>query len=215
MEKTKIIIVRHGESLGNAKRIMLGHTNLDLSEHGYKQARATAEFLKNEKIDHVYSSDLLRAYNTALPHAEMRGLPVCCDKGLRELAIGDWEGHSVEDIKERYGDMFEKEWHRKFGEFCFPGGEAVMDGGNRFLRTVTKIATRHRGKTVLIAAHAAVIRAFWAIISGVDPRDIVDKVPFPSNASFSVASFDGDAITPIEYSCDEHLIEVGITYVKV
>lgn len=72
--QTKVILVRHGQSLGNAKRVLLGHTDLDLSELGYRQAEATAEALKDEKIDVVYSSDLKRAMSTAVPHARMRGM---------------------------------------------------------------------------------------------------------------------------------------------
>ena len=62
MEKrTKIIIVRHGQSIGNATKTVLGHTDLDLSDLGYKQAEVTANELKNEKIDLIVSSDLKRA----------------------------------------------------------------------------------------------------------------------------------------------------------
>ena len=50
MKKTKIILVRHGESLGNATGRYLGHTNLGLSEVGTQQAEVTAQYLKNEKI---------------------------------------------------------------------------------------------------------------------------------------------------------------------
>ena len=48
--KTKVIIIRHGQSLGNAKRVLLGHSDLDLSELGFEQAEATALALKDEKI---------------------------------------------------------------------------------------------------------------------------------------------------------------------
>ena len=213
MKKTTIYVVRHGESIGNAKRIFLGHSNLDLSEHGYKQANATAEQLKNVKFDAIYSSDLLRAYNTALPHAKMRGLEIVTDCGLRELYVGDWEGKSVEQILETSYHAFKEDWHGNFGLFRFPNGEAVMDGGKRFHSTVMKLAKKHPGETIIIFAHAAVIRAFWSIISGIAPEDIVEKLPFPTNASYSIAELSGDVITPVEYSCDEHLKEIGITYV--
>ena len=67
--KTKIYFIRHGESLGNAARKILGHTDLDLSELGYRQAFATAEHLKDIHIDVIYSSDLMRAMHTAEPNA--------------------------------------------------------------------------------------------------------------------------------------------------
>ena len=68
--QTKVVIIRHGQSIANAQGICLGHTDWDLTDLGREQARIAAEHLKNEKIDAIYSSDLIRAYNTALPHAE-------------------------------------------------------------------------------------------------------------------------------------------------
>ena len=55
---TRIIIERHGQSIGNAERIYLGITDLGLTDEGVEQAKITAEALKDEKIDVIYSSDL-------------------------------------------------------------------------------------------------------------------------------------------------------------
>lgn len=214
--QTKIIIIRHGQSIGNANGIILGHTDLDLSEHGYKQANATAEHLKTEKIDKIYSSDLKRAVNTALPNAKMRNLEVICSKNLREMYVGEWENAKTEDIVAKWGrEVYEDQWFGGFGTFRFPGGESTVEGGIRFYNEVKKIAAENVGKTILIAAHAAVIRAFWAKISHILPENIVKELPFPTNASYSVALYDGNEIIPQEYSIDHHLTELGITRVKM
>ena len=214
--QTKIIVIRHGESLGNKDRIILGHTDLDLSELGYLQAKRTAEELKTEKIDKIYSSDLKRAYNTAYQNAKIRNLNVITDKLLREIYVGDWEGLPVTEIIEKWGrEAFEDQWHGHFGTFTFPGGEFIQDGGRRFYNRVLEIAKQNIGKTMIITAHAAVIRAFWAIISDISWENIVSVLPFPTNASYSICHFDGKNIIPDIYSYDDHLIEVGITRVKV
>ena len=83
--ETVIYLVRHGQSQGNAKREFLGHTDKDLSELGYLQAARTAEFLAYERIDAVYSSSLIRAHNTSLPHAKMRNMPVIDSDELKEI----------------------------------------------------------------------------------------------------------------------------------
>ncbi|MBO5206808.1 MAG: histidine phosphatase family protein [Clostridia bacterium] len=212
--KTKLIFVRHGESLGNAVRVMLGHTDLDLSEKGYMQAAATAEALADEKIDYVYSSDLLRAMNTARPHAERRNITVIPSRELREVDIGEWEGRSVEEIIASSGEVFERDWHLGFGTFTFPGGEAVARAGERFMSEVERIAERHAGSTVLIAAHAAVIRSFWARAVGIAPEKIVGTLEFPSNASYSVMEYVEGSFTPVSYSNDAHLLNIGITKVN-
>ena len=58
METTKIYFIRHGESQANAQNVFIGHTDLDLTEKGHKQAQKTAEFLKDVSVDKIYSSDL-------------------------------------------------------------------------------------------------------------------------------------------------------------
>lgn len=215
MKKTKLIIERHGESIGNKTKYLLGHTDLDMSELGYLQAAATAKHLAGERIDAIYSSDLIRAYNTAKPHAEQRGLEVVCDEGLREVRLGDWEGRHISYVLERYGDLYSDYKEKTFGVFTYPGGgENVAEAGRRLHDTVLEIARANEGKTVLIATHAAVLRSFYAQISGISPEDIAQKLPFATNASYSIVEYDGERLVPRAYSCDEHLCEVGITKVN-
>ena len=213
-EKTKIYIVRHGESLGNAQNLILGHTDKDLTPLGYRQAQATADFLATEKIDVVYSSDLMRAMHTAQPHAQIRGYEVIARRGLRELHTGEWEDMHVSECIEKYGDMFLKDWRAGFGTFVMPGGEGVMEAGRRFYSALEEIAVAEQGRVVLVASHAGVIRAFWSIISGVAPEDVAERIPFPSNASYSIVEYESGVFTPVAFSCDEHLADVGITKIK-
>ena len=139
--KTEIIIVRHGESLGNINRIMLGNTDLDMSLRGYKQAEACADFLAEETIDAIYSSDLIRAYNTAKPHAERHGLEIIKDERLREMHVGAWENRPFVEIAEEYPEMH-REWRETYATIVFPGGESVAEAGKRFWAAVVDIAEK-------------------------------------------------------------------------
>ncbi len=216
VNKTKIILVRHGQSIGNMTRTFLGHTDLDLSELGYRQAEATANRLKEEKIDKIYSSDLKRAMNTAIPHAKIRNIEVVPDKLLREAYAGLWEGMLVDDIINKWGsEFFTNEWKNNFGCFTFPGGESVFEAGKRFFNEIIKILGENIGKTILISAHAAVIRSFWGIICGVEFDMLATKIPFATNASYSICYFENGKIIPFEYSIDAHLADVGITKVNL
>ncbi len=213
---TKIILVRHGQSIGNLTRTFLGHTDLDLSELGYKQAEATANHLKSEKIDKIYSSDLKRAYNTALFHAKLRNLEVISSEKLREAYAGDWENNNVDYLIEHWGrELFEKQWKASFGTFTFPGGENVRAAGERFYEEIVRICNDNPDKTILVAAHAAVIRSFCGIISGISFDRLADEIAFPTNASYSILSFENGNFTPLEYSNDAHLSEVGVTKVNL
>ena len=209
--KTSIILVRHGQSLGNANNLLLGHTDADLSELGYKQANKTAEFLKDWHIDTVYSSDLIRAAHTAEPNARLRGLKVTTSKQLREIFLGEWENITAFDAINNYGDMYEKEWLGKFGTFTMPGGENTMCAAKRFYDEMERICKENEGKTILVAAHAAVIRAFWGLICDIEPEKIGETVAFPTNASYSLLEYDGGIFNTLKYSCDDHLQDVGVT----
>lgn len=206
--KTTILMVRHGESLGNANREFLGHTNKDLSPLGYKQAQRTAESLSEFNIDAVYASDLIRAHNTALPHAILRGMDVVDSVELREIYAGLWEGERVEDIIEKYPSQFLDEWRAEFGICRIPGGESVPELAERIYKEVYRIASENINKTVLIGSHAAAIRAFFGRISGILPQKLADTIPFPTNASVSVVNFDGERLLPGIYSYDEHLSDL-------
>ena len=146
----------------------------------------------------------------------MRDLEVITSKNLREVYLGSWEGQTIDNIIAKWGrEAVERDWLGNFGCFTFPDGEAIMDAGKRFYDEIYRISSENAGKTVLVAAHAAVIRAFWSIISDIAPEDIVDKLPFASNASYSICYYENGKIIPSEYSIDEHLSEVGITKVKL
>ena len=206
---TKIIIIRHGESLGNLHQIMLGHTDIDLAPRGYLQAEAAAEYLKDEKIDAIYSSDLIRARHTAEPHAKLRGLDVITSRNLRECYVGDWENVPLDEIVEKWPDLFFEGWRKSFGTFRIPGGESVQEAAARFEAEVIRIAKDNIGKTVLIAAHAAVIRGFWGKITKTPPENLATTYLYPTNASCSFVWYNGDELVPLEYSVDEHLSEIG------
>ena len=205
MKKTKLIFVRHGESLANAQKIYLGHLDWDLSDLGKSQAMATAYFLANEPISVIYSSDLIRAYNTALPHSKIHKLPIIKSRELREIFLGDWEGASLSYLEENYHDEFVYGWRAGFGEFTPPNGEAVQSVARRIYNEALRIAKKHIGETVLITTHAAAIRSFWGLLMKCASSELAEKIKFPSNASFSTVYFDGEELLPGEYSCDEHI----------
>lgn len=206
MNKTKLVFVRHGQSIGNAQHVLLGHTNLDLSELGYRQAEIAARAFLNEKVDAIYASDLKRAYNTALAHAKLRGMTVIPDEGFREIYLGAWEGASTAEFRENKNPLFEDFCYR-FGYFAPPNGEGVWELSERIFAAAKRVADENPGKTLLIGTHAAAIRMFFAKILGYGSEEVSNYLPFPTNASFSVCEYDGERFVPIEFSRDEHIID--------
>ncbi len=215
MSKTEILFLRHGESLGNSLKIMTGQTDVDLSDRGYLQAEAAAEFLLEQGIDVIYSSDLKRAYNTALAVSRVLGLPIIKSEGLREIFIGEFEGIKMEELSAEVGESFGRYWTSDFGIYSFPGGETTLEAGERFYRNVEEIAKAEEGRRVLIAAHAGVIRSFWGIISGLSRAELGSALPFASNASVSRVVYKDGLFVPVAYSENEHVKKIGfIDYSK-
>lgn len=200
---TKIILERHGQSLGNANRIFLGHTDLSLTEEGKEQARITAEHLKAEQIDAIYSSDLKRAYETALPHAELHGLEITKLPELRELFVGSWEGMAVAELRDKYYEQFMI--RRSYRDFVYPNGEATQNAAERIKRALTRIAEANPFRTVLAVSHAAAIRAFWYDICGYADEDMATRVKLMPNASYAVLIYENGKFTPQEYGVCDHL----------
>ncbi len=203
--KTKIILQRHAESVANTLHIYAGHSDYELSALGHRQAKCAADALASERVDKIYSSDLSRTKQTAEPHAALRGIEIAFKSELREMFLGEWDGMEVNHLRESYPYEAVYLWNNFFGLVRAPGGESAPSAAERFFAEVKKIAEENCGKTVLIVAHAAVIRLFWGKMLGFGPEEIGRNVPFPANASFSTLEYGDGDFTPIEYSNAEHL----------
>lgn len=203
---TTIYLIRHGQSLGNAARVYLGHTDLDLSKLGFLQAKETAAKLSSVPFSAIYSSDLKRAMHTAEPHAKMRGMEVIPSSSLREMHVGEWEGARIDDLQ--LDERFTKGWRENFGNFTMPGGESVEGAANRIYEALLDIAKKHDGETIAAVFHAGAMRAFWCKALGIPKEEWAARVPFPTNASYSVIECENGAFRTVCYSCDEHLTSV-------
>jgi len=203
MNKTKLILIRHGQSIGNLNRVYLGHTDWDLTELGYKQAELVCEYLKDEKIDIIYSSDLIRAYNTVLPLAKQRNMEIIKDEKLREIYAGEWEGKHYEELVTVYAKEYEI-WKTDIGNAGCTGGETVLELQNRIYNEILKIAKENEGKTILIGTHATPIRTLNATINNVK-KDEMCNIPWATNASVTVLEYVEGKLKMLQYGDDAFL----------
>jgi probable phosphoglycerate mutase len=162
---TTILLARHGETDWNSERRWQGHADRPLNDVGREQARELAESLATRAIDVVYSSDLIRAHETALIVGARLGLPVEIDTGLREVDVGDWAGRLLTEIEAADPDGFRR-WQQ--GHKAWNGGESYEEMGERVVAAVLRLAARHPGQTVLIVSHGGSIRACRATAAGLD-----------------------------------------------
>ena len=201
---TRLIITRHGQSIANAECRFAGHSDFDLSPVGHAQAALAAEYIsKNFKIDRIYSSDLLRAYNTALPTAKALGLDVIKTQELREIYVGKWEGHTTDEIAELYPVDFGI-WKNDYANCRCTGGESTKEVYRRAIEAVSRLAEAHDGETLLLSTHATIVRALCAYSQGLDDSR-VGEIPFTHNASINLFTYENGRLLPERLDIVEHL----------
>lgn len=200
---TKLILIRHGQSIGNLHRRFLGHTDLDLSEDGYKQAELVNEYFKNIHIDCIYSSDLKRAYNTVLPISKEKNIPITTSENLREIYAGDWEDNTIEYLDSNYSEDYSV-WKNNIGFAKCTNGEDTQNLQNRVYNELKKICDLNSGKTICVGTHATPIRVFAAKCANKAREDIKD-IPWVVNAAISVFEYEDGEFRNISYNYTEHL----------
>ena len=200
---TTLIFVRHGQSESNLACRFTGQGNACLTPLGIEQAERTARYLKDEHIDAIYSSDLLRSMQTAEPTARMHGLEIIPDPALREIDAGEWEGQLYEDLRTNDAQAFER-WFRDTGHARPTGGESTAELAERVNAEVERIVRAHRGQCVAIFTHATPIRAMGCRWFG-NPIEKMADTPWAPNASVSVIEYaDSGEIHIVKYGYDAH-----------
>ncbi len=156
--KTRLLLVRHGQSTWNAARRWQGHADPPLSELGREQARATAATLAVERIDALFTSDLRRAVETAHIVGSHHGLEPVVDVRLRELDIGCWNGLRRDEIEARWPEELAA---FDAGDRDAPAGgaESLRDLEVRIHAALDDLAERHRGRRLIVVAHGGVLAA--------------------------------------------------------
>lgn len=145
---TTLLLARHGETDWNRELRIQGSSDIALNELGRDQARALAGELAAVELDAIYTSDLVRARETAEAVAAAHGLDVRVDPRLRERSFGSWEGLTREDIAE-------------FPEGSRHDGESDDEVRARVLAAIEDIAAEHPGRQVLVVSHGGALNTLW------------------------------------------------------
>ena len=165
-----LTLIRHGETEWNSEGKVQGSVDVPLSAEGLRQAAELAERLRGEGegFDLLYSSDLVRAAETARILAGRLGMPAPrLSPLLRELDCGEWEGRRIEDLKREEPELYER-W---LGDpaFRIPGGESMLDLRERASAFLQERKTELDGaERVLVVAHGLMNRMFLSVLLKLD-----------------------------------------------
>ena len=153
---TKLYLVRHGQSAGNAEGRFGGHSATPLSALGKRQAQLVAKALAKEKIHAVYSSDLLRAVQTAEPLAKILNLKINATGAFRERHVGVLEGLTFDEAKENFTVDYNALVSREVAH-VITDGESYQQLLKRATGALEDILQSHAGEKVAIFAHTGTI----------------------------------------------------------
>ena len=153
---TNVLLIRHGQSKGNAERRFGGHTATPLSARGRNQAEATARTLRSESLTAIYSSDLARAMDTAKSLANMTRLPVQGTSAFRERDVGVMEGLTFEDAAHQHPEQYAALLRRDF-EYVLTGGESYRQLLDRARQKLDEIIEENRGGKIAVFSHTGTI----------------------------------------------------------
>jgi probable phosphoglycerate mutase len=164
-EATRILAIRHGETDWNTANRIQGHTDIPLNATGRWQAERLVDAVREEGIAAIYSSDLARAWDTALAVARGSGVAPRAERRLRERHVGAFEGCTWEEIAQRWPELNER-WRLRDPGFGPAGGEVLRDFHARCVDTATALAAAHPGETIALVAHGGVIDCLYRAAAG-------------------------------------------------
>ena len=154
---TRLLLVRHGETVDNVNQIMQGQTQGELTQKGVLQAEELAQQMRDEQIDIFVSSDLKRSIDTCRIIALSHGLPVVQTPLLRERDWGGFTGRFIPDLKD-------ETWPDDI--------ESITDLRTRAKAFLDFISEQYPGKTVLAVGHGIINKAIQAVHLGKEMREI-------------------------------------------
>jgi alpha-ribazole phosphatase len=163
----RLIVVRHGETFYNEQRRFTGQSDVPLNLLGERQATALGESLATEHLDVIVTSDLERTRVTARAIAHNHGLHLQEDSDLRELAFGEWEGYTYDEVLARDANLASL-WRADPSQYAPPGGETVAQVRDRCARALKRWQTLYPEASVLWVTHGGLIGVLLCHVLGLD-----------------------------------------------
>ena len=177
--KSKLVLVRHGQSEWNAKNLFTGWKDPKLTDLGIQEAIKAGDLLetRNLKFDLMFTSDLFRAQETGrliLEQMNQTDTQVIKDQSLNERNYGDLAGLNKDEAREKWGEEQVHIWRRSF-DVPPPGGESLKNTAERVLpyfelEIMPKVK---EGLNILVAAHGNSLRALVMELEKISSEEIV------------------------------------------
>ena len=172
-------LLRHGEALNNKKEIYSSYPEkkpFPLTEKGKKQVEAIAQKLKKEKIDLIFSSDLLRTKQTAEIIGKALGIKPIYDERLREIDTGRFNGKPIKEGNKFFNPenkLSQKELLLKKYNQGFPEGETYFQVRARMFDFIKEVEKRYQNKKILIISHKIPLLMLESLSFGLSDKEMM------------------------------------------
>lgn len=197
---TKIYLIRHCESEGNACRRAQAQSDALVTTKGYLQNEALRQRFQNVPIQAIYSSDAFRSVMTVEPIARERQLPIRIRIQLREVTTGIWEDMAWGNIARDYPEMH-RDWEQHPWNHSTPGASTFQQVADRMIFALRRIAKEVGDGTALCVSHSCTIKAGLCAIMG-RPLSDIGVVGHGDNTAVSLICVDEDGNFTVEYAND-------------
>ena len=176
-----IYIIRHGITDWNISKKIQGPLDIPLNDIGKKQAQKLALRLKNKNIKIIFSSHLLRAYQTAKEISGVIRKPILINPLLREICHGDWNGKKHEEIELNYPSEH-KIWKTSPHLISPPNGETLGAVRKRLLQFLEYNEIFSLNVDIAIVTH----KICGAVLATILKNEDLSKTPYyyQNNAEF-------------------------------
>lgn len=187
MNPCTLYLVRHGETQANVDLLIHGHSNIPLTRVGEMQARERREHLQKIKFTKVYSSDLIRADQTAQILNLERKLPHETSEKLRERNYGTYEGKPRDTSRQLWEYLNTNPSHPHVGESKVETSEQMVERALPYLRT---ISGNHMGENILVVSHGGLLRVLLIHFGYATPEQFArHAIP---NLAYIKLEYDGE-----------------------
>jgi broad specificity phosphatase PhoE len=183
-----LYFIRHGETFYSRTGGYCGALDPELTPEGLQMAQAFADAYHTLPWTAVYVSPMKRTIATAKPLCDALGINMELRDGLKEIAYGEWEGKSNEDVRQNDSDTYVR-WLTEPAWNPPPGGETAVEIASRASLVIAEIESQYTEGNVLIVSHKATIRIMLCSLLGIDLGRYRDRIDMPA-ASISTVKFD-------------------------
>ena len=165
---TRFLLVRHAapDPSWEPESRLCGWYDPPLGEGGRKLAEDLAVEIASAAPARIYSSPLRRAVETAAPIARAMDVDLVTEDDLREIRCGDVDGMRLDDLRERFPELWARNLRQDDEDFRWPGGESYAEFRARVQRVLDRLAARYPDATVVIVAHTGIVTQVLGMFHG-------------------------------------------------